>query len=89
MNNFGNVGMGSEGQAPGAGLIAVPLFAQGSPGAEIPAAGTPETVVEVTGPAISYHFPVEVVIVGAPSRDQIQLVADYVYDQLLTALETA
>jgi hypothetical protein len=90
MNNFGN--SGPEEEAPGAGLIAVPLFpgrTQGSQqGERPPATGTPETVTEVAGPAINYHFPVEVVVIGSPTRDQIQLVADYVYDQLLTALET-
>jgi hypothetical protein len=40
----------------------------------------------LTGQVLNYYFPVEVQIVGTPSRDYMRQLAEYVYDELLTAL---
>jgi hypothetical protein len=53
-----------------------------APGSE--AAITPD--VERTGQVVNYYFPVEVEIVGELSESQLRAAADYVYEDLDTAL---
>jgi hypothetical protein len=38
-----------------------------------------------TGQVINYYFPVEVQVIGAPTREHMQQVAAYIYDELRTA----
>ncbi len=57
----------------------------------IPAPGSKATIVPDTegmlqGQVINYYFPVEVEVVGALSNTEMERVAQYMYDQLNSAL---
>jgi hypothetical protein len=53
----------------------------------LPAAGS-EAALADGGQAVSYHFPVEVEIVGELGDDQLRQIARYVFDQLDTTLRS-
>lgn len=58
----------------------------------VPAPGSEAVISAGEGPrggaVINYYFPVEVQIVGTPTAEQLRQIADYIYDDLLTALGT-
>lgn len=66
----------------GIALVHEGEFIVPAPGSE--AAITPD--VERTGQVVNYYFPIEVEIVGELSESQLRAAADYVYEDLDTAL---
>ncbi len=40
------------------------------------------------GPVVNYYFPVAIQVVGMPTSEQLRRIAEYVYDELVTALGT-
>ena len=96
-NEQGSDNMGDTTLSPNeqAALITVPTFqhaGQTGRAASAPVQTTPEDGVGQErgqqGQVINYYFPIEVEVIGTLNESHMQLVAQYIYDELSIALQS-
>ena len=94
----GNVGgMSNVSPDEGPGLITIPAFQIGEQASRSGTAGPQATLSSgisaaedntPSGQVINYYFPIEFEVIGTLNESYMQQVAEYVYDELITALQS-
>ena len=78
--------MGGRVERTGIALVHEGEYIVPAPGSE--ASISPDTECMAGNQVINYYFPVEIEVVGTLSNVEMQRVAEFVYDELTTALQS-
>ena len=93
--NTGTMGDTKMSPTDEATLITVPTFQRAGPTGRAAPASMQSTIEDSSaqeevqqGQVINYYFPIEVEVIGSLNESHMQLVAEYIYNELTIALQS-